>query len=85
MKLILLELFWEPSEFVHEPKGSTEQSQGAGLVRGSQGSWDVRQQRANAQARLCVCQSQQRHGGHLGPSRKGDSPGQEVERRNGSN
>lgn len=51
-KLILWELFRDSSEFIHEPKGSAEKSQGARLVSGSQRSWDVRQQSTDAQAHL---------------------------------
>ena len=51
-KLILWELFWDSSEFIHEPKGNTEQSQGTRLVSGSQRSWDIHQQSTNAQAHL---------------------------------
>lgn len=34
---------------------------------------------------LCICQSQQSRCCHLGPARKGNPPGQQVERCNGSN
>ena len=51
-KLIFWELFWDSSEFIHEPKGNAEQSQGAWLVSGSQRSWDIHQQSTNTQAHL---------------------------------